>query len=228
MIHGPREGLLLTLAGSELDGYTLEPRDFKKGRTERESYFNLFLMRGDVLSLLPIAQGLFFVGRGDYIKAWIEFRYNPRAEFPDGDVVDLEEWGLSRGLFSLMGELIPPGGSMMVIYGAESHPLSVATEKGLKRDFPPAATPIGYYLWSIGLRWFKDWYFPEGWMEGGMKLQATRPLDDGVRAEREAKASEELAVFADKMRGKTLSTLEEDALRKAEEILSSLKSKNSA
>jgi len=224
MIDGPEEKLLKTLSGRELDGYSLEPRDFKRGRTDRESYFNLFLVQGGTLSLGPIAQGLFFVGRGDYIKAWIEFRYNPRAEFPGGAVVDLEEEGLTHELFSHLGGLIPAGGSMMVIYGAESHPLSTDTEKGLKRAFPPAATPLGYYLWSIGLRWYKDWYFPEGWMEGGMKLQATRPLDDDVRAQREAKARGELEAFLEKMQGKSLSPLEEDARSRAEDILASMKS----
>ncbi len=224
MIEGPREILLRVIAGRELDGCYLEPRDFKKGRTERESYFNIFLTRGDILSRGPVIQGLFFVGRGHYIKAWIEFRYNPKAEFPDGDVLDLEEKGLSRELFTFLGGLIPAGGSMMVIYGAEPHPLCVDTEKGLKRNFPPAATPIGYYLWSIGLRWFKDWYFSEGWMEGGMKLQATRPLDEDATVKREAKAREELVIFIEGLRGRVLSALEEDALRRAGEIFSSLKS----
>ncbi|MBN2027328.1 MAG: DUF1122 family protein [Actinobacteria bacterium] len=224
MIDGPEAKLLKTLAGRELDGYSLEPRDFKRGRTDRESYFNLFLVRDGTFSLGPIAQGLFFIGRGDYIKAWIEFRYVPRAEFPDGTAVDLEEEGLTHELFSLLGEMIPAGGSMMVIYGAEPHPLPSDTEKGLKRAFPPAATPLGYYLWSIGLRWFKDWYFPEGWMEGGMKLQATRPLNEDVRAQREAKARGELEAFVEKMKGKPPSPLEEDARRRAEEVLASMKS----
>jgi len=222
VIDGPAEGLWRALDGGALDVYSLEPRDLKKGRTERESYFNLFLVREGLLSLGPIVQGLFFVGRGDYIKAWIEFRYEPRAEFPDGTAVDLEEKGLTGKLFSLLGGLIPPGGSMMVIYGAEAHPISSDTEKGLKRSFPPATTPLGNHLWAVGLRWFKDWYFPEGWMEGGMKLQATRPLNDEVRAQREIEAREELAAFTESLRGRSLTPLEEDALGRAEGILSSL------
>ena len=173
MIDGPQEVLRQAVEGGELNGYSLEPRDFKQGRTGRETYFNLFLARGGQRSLSPVVQGLFFVGRGDYIKAWIEFRYEPGATFPDGSTVDLEEMGLTAKLFSLLGGLIPPGGSMMAIYGAEHHPISADTEKGLKRSFPPAATPLGYHLWEAGMRWFKDWYFPEGWMEGGMKLQAS-------------------------------------------------------
>ncbi len=222
MIMAPAQRLEEALGDKRLDGYTLELRDFKKGRTERETYFNIFLGREGTLSLGPVIQGLFFIGRGDYIKAWVEFRYDPRVEFPDGKVMDLEENGLTGTLFSLLGDLIPPGGSMMVIYGAESHPLSANTEKGLKRSFPPAVTPLGYYLWKNDFRWFKDWYFPEGWMEGGMKLQATHPLDEDIRAEREAKTVRELDDFVERLRGRDLSPLEEDALARAEEILSSL------
>lgn len=222
MMYGPEEGLLGALEGRELDGYSLQPRDLKKGRTDRESYFNLFVARDGLPSLGPIVQGLFFVGRGDYIKAWIEFRYNPQAEFPDGVAVDLEERGLTRELFSLLGGLIPPGASMMVIYGAEPHPLSADTEKGLKRSFPPAATPLGYYLWKTGMRWLKDWYFSEGWMEGGMKLQATRPLDEKVREQRETQAGEELDRFVSGLRNRDPSPLERDALARASDVLSSL------
>ena len=222
MIDGPAEVLIRELAGVELDGYTLEPGDFKRGRTDRESYFNLFLSRHGLLSRAPIVQGLFFTGRGDYIKAWIEFRYDPVAAFADGTVVDLEERKLTAPLFYLLGTLIPPGGSMMVIYGAEAHAVSADTEKGLKRSFPPAATPLGYYLWTSGLRWFKDWYFSEGWMEGGMKLQATRPLNEEVRALREAKAGEELNAFGAALRSRELNPLERDALARAEDVLTTL------
>jgi hypothetical protein len=222
MIEGPAEVLEAALGGAELDGYTLEPKDFKQGRTDRESYFNLFLSRQGELSIGPIVQGLFFVGRGDYIKAWIEFRYNPSTAFADGTIVDLEEDRLTGPLFSLLGGLIPAGGSMMAIYGAEAHAISADTEKGLKRSFPPAATPLGYYLWKTGMRWFKDWYFPEGWMEGGMKLQATRPLNQEFREQREAKAKEELEGFVSGLRDRDPNQLEREALARAEDILTSL------
>ena len=224
MITGPAEVLSQALAGARLGNCELEPRDFKRGRTEREAYFNLFLLRSGERSRAPVVQGLFFSGRGDYIKAWIEFRYEPRAEFAAGAALDLEESGHSAEMFSLLGALIPPGGSMMAIYGAEAHAISAETERGLKRSFPPAATPLGYYLWGSGMRWFKDWYFPEGWMEGGMKLQATRPLSDEIRARREEEAARELAAFVSRLRGRDLDALERGALARAEEVLAGLSS----
>lgn len=222
MMESPAEVLMRALEGRRLGGYSLLPRDLKPGRTGRETYFHLFLLRDGGISSNPVVEGLFFAGRGDYIRPWLEFRYRPDVAFSGGAHADLEGEGLTAALFSVLGELIPPGGSMMAIYGAEEHPLFRETERGLKRGFPPPATPLGRYLWNAGLRWFKDWYFPEGWLEGNMKLQATRPLDDAIRAERERGIREELRAFIAVMEGRTLETWEEDALSRAREVLSGL------
>jgi hypothetical protein len=223
LLDGPGEILNNSWQDRELDGYILDIRDFKKGRTERETYFNIYLRLADKSSIRPIIQGLYFMGRGDYIKAWVEFRYMPQAEFAGGGSVDLEKEGLTGGLFSILGKVVPPGGSMMVIYGAEAHPLMVDTESGLKRSYPPAVTPLGYHLWNNGFRWFKDWYFPEGWMEGGMKLQATRPLTDDIRKQREGKALLDLDKFVSGRLGQTPTRLGEEALIRARDILASLR-----
>ena len=74
------------------------------------------------------------------------------------------------------------------------------------------------------MRWFKDWYFPEGWMEGGMKLQATRPLNRDIRALREEQAARELEAFVSRLRGRDLDALERGALAKAGEVLATLSS----
>jgi hypothetical protein len=55
------------------------------------------------------------------------------------------------------------------------------TERGLKRRFPPVVTPLGKALFDAGCTWFKDWYYPEGWMEGGMKLQGNKPISEEAR-----------------------------------------------
>lgn len=223
LMEKPADIIETACARGGVGDFRLEPRDFRKGRTERETYFNLFLSREGTPSMNPVVQGLFFMGRGKYIKPWVEFRYDPRAAFPGGKEVDLDELGLSGEVFALLGSLIPPGGSMMVIYGAEPHPLSAETERGLKRKFPPQATPIGYRLWEAGFRWYKDWYFPEGWLEGAMKLQATRPLDENIRLLRERQAREELEEFVSRTRGQGVPEPEaRRALARAEEILGSL------
>ncbi|MGQ9535605.1 MAG: DUF1122 family protein [Actinomycetota bacterium] len=219
----PTDVLVDSLNGRKLGVIVLEARDFRRGRTDRETYFNLYAWKEGTLSRRPLVQGLFFMGRGEHIKPWMEFRYDPLASFPGGGELDLEVAGLSGELFELLGSLVPPGGSLMVIYGAEPHPLARETENGLKRDFPPMVTPLGHYLWKAGFRWFKDWYFPEGWMEGAMKLQATRPLDERTRARREAEAKRALEQFIAGARDQGSSDPEKErALSRAEEILASL------
>lgn len=44
----------------------------------------------------------------------------------------------------------------------------------LKSGREPQDTRLGSKLKALGYRYFRDWYYPEGWMEGGYKLQAER------------------------------------------------------
>lgn len=44
----------------------------------------------------------------------------------------------------------------------------------LKSGKDPQDTRLGSKLKALGYRYFRDWYYPEGWMEGGYKLQAER------------------------------------------------------
>lgn len=222
-LYEPSDLLREGLEGRPLGGLSLKVRDLRRGRTDREAYFNLYLARRDSLSRKPVVQGLFFMGRDEHIRPWMEFRYDPLLSFTGREDIDLEEEGLSGELFRLLGDLIPPGGSLMAIYGAEPHRLARETERGLKRGFPPMATPLGYHLWRAGFRWFKDWYFPEGWLEGAMKLQATRPLNEEVRVRRETEARLLLEKFVDReQRDGVRDPESRRALKRAEEILAEL------
>lgn len=86
-----------------------------------------------------------------------------------------DDEGFAGELVAALADLLPPGGYVMVGYGDDE------TERGLKRRFPPAVTPLGKALLDAGCTWFKDWYYPEGWMEGGMKLQGNKPVSDEAR-----------------------------------------------
>jgi hypothetical protein len=83
--------------------------------------------------------------------------------------------GYAAELVAALADILPPGGYLMVGYGDDE------TERGLKRRFPPVVTPLGKALFDAGCTWFKDWYYPEGWMEGGMKLQGNKPVSDEAR-----------------------------------------------
>lgn len=222
MTEGSPSRLERTLWGAVLAGYTLDLRDLKKGRTKRETYFNLYLRRGEACSLAPVVQGLYFGGMDESIRPWLEFRYAPYIEFPPHDRIDLEAQDFSFVLVSSLRQLVQPGGSLMVIYGGEAHPFLSDTEKGLKGNFPPPTTPLGFCLWRTGCRWFKDWYFSEGWMEGGMKLQASYPLDEYLARKGEARTRTELSQFVLDFAGRDTSVSEDEALARARHILSSL------
>ena len=125
----------------------------------------------------PVIRLKHFAGRASAgIPPWIE-----AGVFRDDE-------GFLRELVVALAEVLPPGGRLMVLYGDDE------TERGLKRRFPPALTPVGSALLAAGCTWFKDWYYPEGWLEGELKLQGNKPVSEearrsqlaGLRAEVEA------------------------------------------
>lgn len=139
------------------------------------SYFQLYLVdAAGRLSQQPFAQGL--CNRGRYpAYNWVEFvRYDARPAF-DGDTVDLAARGLDRQLFRWLGDLLPPGGHLMVEYES---PTQRETERILSLGYPAAASPLGVLLLEAGCLSFRDWYIPEGGREGPRKLQGFKPLDE--------------------------------------------------
>lgn len=117
-----------------------------------------------------IGQGTYFRG-SRHITPWIEFKPAIRLD-PDSDT--------DQQLFTAFTDLLVPGSHLMVHYLQDT-----ATADALTADVPPPATPIGFLQWQAGVRWYKDWYFTEGWMEGSQKLQGNLPVDDETRVERE-------------------------------------------
>jgi len=177
--------------------------------------FEISLVNAENRVSKPFVEGRYFRGT-ELIKTWMEIDYNPRAEF-DGGAVDLPKESLDEALFKMLSELIPPGGHLTVKYLSHR-----ATAKGLAAGVPPPATPLGFLLWKAGFRWFKDWYFPEGWMEGDQKLQGNKPLDEEHDKKRREEAAEELEQFLRK-RGEA-GDLDVIYFELAEKVLKSIKS----
>ncbi len=120
----------------------------------------------------PAAHGLWFAGRpAAGLRRW--------ADLVVTDLSVLREIARDLG----------PGASLMVAYEGDD------TERALRRRVPAAATPLGLAMLAAGVRWFKDWYYPEGGREGGTKLQGTLPLNDQRRSKAEAELADELEAF---------------------------------
>jgi hypothetical protein len=139
-------------------------------------YFQAFLRLTDGrLSSEPLLLGLHNSGRYPAYN-WIDvIRYEAGATFEGSERLDLAARGLDRRLFRLLGQLIPPGGHLMVEYESEGQRL---TQRMLTLGVPPVATPLGYLLFLSGCgASFRDWYISEGGREGPRKLQGFKPLD---------------------------------------------------
>jgi len=73
-----------------------------------------------------------------------------------------------------LADTIPPGGHLSIEY---ENPVWQSTFRDLLAGTPPADTPLGKLLASLGCgASYKDWYFPEGGQEGGRKLQGNKAL----------------------------------------------------
>lgn len=158
------------------------------------TYFQAFLSLADGhLSSEPLLLGLHNSGRYPAYN-WIDvIRYEGSLTFEGGEGLNLAALGLDRRLFRLLGQLIPPGGHLMVEYESEGQRL---TERMLAVGIPPVATPLGYLLFLSGCgASLRDWYISEGGREGPRKLQGFRPLDEEDAGRKARAMAEELRQF---------------------------------
>jgi len=118
---------------------------------------------------------------------WLEVRYSPWIGGKDGDPLALED---QLDLFDELGRVLVPGAYVML--SCDGHPDSL---RALSVDVPPACTALGYLLWHAGARWYKVWYFPEGWREGHEKVQGNVPADEEDERERTRERLAEIEAF---------------------------------
>lgn len=119
---------------------------------------------------------------------WLEVRFEPWVGGRDeGQALTFDE---QLELFDHLGEVLVPGAYVML--SCDGHPASL---RALSVDVPPACTALGYLLWAAGARWYKVWYFPEGWREGHEKVQGNLPADEEHAAERTRERLEEIESF---------------------------------
>jgi hypothetical protein len=144
-------------------------------------YVDIDLADGDDVSTTHLAKAI-VSGGGRGVKPWIECRIFPQVSFGNGRVIDARSLGLEAGFIGLAGELIPPGGHLMIDYDSGGQDMTLAE---LVARVPPVTSYLGELMFRAGFRGqFKDWYFSEGGHEGPRKLQANKSPDS--KAERAA------------------------------------------
>jgi len=130
-------------------------------------------------------------GRG--VKPWIECRLFPIVTNASGNSIDARALGLEAKVVGMLGDLIPPGGHLMIDY---ENPGQEETFAELVLRVPPAASYLGSIMFQAGFRGeFKDWYFPEGGHEGPRKLQANKSPDRAAARRAIANHRRELSAF---------------------------------
>lgn len=123
---------------------------------------------------------------------WVELtRYESVLTF-DEEALDLARDGVDLPLFEMLSELVPAGGHMMVEYDS---PSQQATERVLTLGYPQAASPIGYLMFQVGCRSYRDWYISEGGREGPRKLQGFKPWNEEIAREKTDRLRQQLSEF---------------------------------
>lgn len=155
-------------------------------------YFQVFLANADgELAGEPLALGLHNSGPYPGFN-WVELtRYNSQLTFSD-ESLDLTDGNRDLELFRMVSELVPAGGHLMVEYDS---PSQAASAQVLTRGLPAATSQIGYRMFQVGCRSYRDWYIPEGGREGPRKLQGFKPWNDEIAAEKTAALRAELKGF---------------------------------
>jgi hypothetical protein len=155
-------------------------------------YFQLFLRlpAGDLSRAFLL--GLHSSGRFPAYN-WVDVaRYDGAASFAGSEDIALSG-APERRLFRLLGDLIPPGGHLMLEYESVH---ARSTERMLSLGLPPVATPLGYLMFLAGCgASFRDWYISEGGREGPRRLQGFKPLDAASAVRKAASMAEELRGF---------------------------------
>jgi len=120
----------------------------RKGRFVDERFFEIFLDGKKVMD------GIYFAGREEGYKPWFEITFYGK---------------IYQDIINRMFQLLPEEGHVSIEYRLEEE-----TGVDLSKGVPEPITEKGFALFLGGARWFKNWYFSEGFSEGKMKIQGDK------------------------------------------------------
>jgi hypothetical protein len=157
--------------GVVLNDHTVYINTAVKGRFQEELDLDVYLKKNsDEAHLLYLK---IFDGRRPYYRPWVElYGIDGRIHVGNSDI-DYFNSPLEKSFLQYLAKHIGPGENLFVDYHKDTE-----TRKQLEKDIPAAVSRLGFMLYRLGFTWFKDWYFPEGFMEGEQKLQAEKPLNE--------------------------------------------------
>jgi hypothetical protein len=211
------------LHGKKMNGHVLHLREVKQLKLSGWKGFKLYLRnsRGN-LSVQPAIEGIYSAGGKDGVRPWMDLDYHGDLGFRQKerakDTLSLSEKGLDRPLFGCLGDVIPPGGHLMLSYEGEDK-IHLDTLKSLSLGIPPAATPLGFLIFQAGFQLVKDWYLAEGGHEGPRKLWGEKAPDDRRAEPFYQKTVRQLHSYLENRKGRAPRNLEKLATERSKEIL---------
>lgn len=215
------------LNGKELNGYRVCLGQVKQLRLSGWKGFKLHLEDSDgILSTPPVVEGIYSAGAKDGVKPWMDLGYSEEVEFLKGEKVkeslNLSLKGLDRKLFRYLGEIIPPGGHLMVSY-EEEQKVHLDTINSLRAGVPPVLTPLGLLIFLAGFQYVKDWYLAEGGHEGPRKLWGEKAPDESWTQVFYEKTASQIRDFIKRKPNPAYQKLEQKARKSSEEALAHIK-----
>ncbi len=149
--------------GVSVGGATLRGRVWR-GRFPEESNVEVSICQGGCCGVLFHVKA--FRGRPPYYRPWVEVHsVSPRGACGHSMAGPVED-----AVISLASMALGPGESLYFEYVWDP-----ATVAELEAGVPPRLSRLGFKLLSHGFTWVKDWYYPEGFMEGAQRLQGEKP-----------------------------------------------------
>ena len=160
--------------GIEVDDFLIYANKEIPGRFDEEINLDIYLKRGKIELKLLIAK--IFFGRG-YYKPWVElFSISPLLDLGKIQLRYFDS-AIEAKILELFSKSLEPARYIYVEYEQDKETLYI-----LQRGFAMPISRLGYELFKNGFTWFKDWYFPEGYLEGGRKLQGEKPLNETIKS----------------------------------------------
>lgn len=143
--------------GININNKVLKMEKVSNGRFEEEENF-VFYLDGK-----PILNCKLFYGRKPYYREWAEIFGIRDKNYFGSDVEKI--------IISIFYRYLEPGGKIFIEYEDDEQ-----TSKELERGVPEVISRMGFLLFKSKFIYIKNLYFPEGFMEGGRKLKAEKPL----------------------------------------------------
>ncbi|MFB0562405.1 MAG: DUF1122 family protein [Candidatus Lokiarchaeia archaeon] len=159
------------IKGIIVEDFTIYAKRVSKGRFREEVNLDLYLKKDELEE--RVVDIKVFYGRPPYHTPWVEF-YDINNPIRIGDkTIEYFDSVFEDKLLSLFSQELGETSSIFVEYFDDEE-----TNRQLVAGLPPPVSRLGYKLFELGFTWFKDWYFAEGFWEGGIKLQGEKPNDE--------------------------------------------------